>query len=50
MHVTIVFIELSGVRLRGEPCKSLFIDIDAELLIRCDHNIDSQIKFVTIDK
>lgn len=38
------------ILLSGKPSKSFFEDVDFERVHRCDSNIDSEVKFQTIDQ
>lgn len=50
MHILILLIDLTCVGLWGKSCQTLLEHIQAQWLIRSDHNINSQIEFMTIDQ
>jgi hypothetical protein len=50
MHVLIVLVNLGGICLTGESCQTLLEYIDSQRFITCDEDVDSKIKFVTVNK
>lgn len=50
MHILIVFVDLRSICLRCETGKTLLKHIDTQRLITSYKNIDSQIKFMSIDE
>lgn len=50
MHVLIVFVNLGGVSLTSKSCQTLLENIDSQWLIAGDEDVDSQIKFMTVNK
>lgn len=50
MHVAIVLVELGGVGLGGESGEAFLVDVDAQWLVRGHHNVDSQVKLVTVNE
>ena len=50
MHVLVVFVDLGGVGLTCKPRESFLENIDSEWLVARDKNVNSQIKFMAINK
>ena len=50
VHKFIIFVNVAGVGLRRKSSQSLFKHINFERLITCDEDVDSQIKFVTVNE
>ena len=50
VHIPVVFVELGRVALRCKPRQALLVAVNAQRLVARDHDIDAQIKFVTVDQ
>ena len=50
MHIFVVLIELRGVSFTCKPGQTLFVNVNPEWFVASDDNVDSEIKFVAIDK
>jgi len=50
MHILVVLVYLGGICLTSESRQTLLENIDPEWFITCDENVDSKIKFMTVNK
>lgn len=50
MHIPIILVEFCCVRLRGETCQALLVNVESQRLVTSDHNVYSKIEFVAVDQ
>ena len=50
MHVAIVLVKFGAVRFRGKSCETFLVNIHSQRLIRSDHYINTEVKFVAVDQ
>jgi len=50
VHILVLFVDLLSVSFWSKSSETLLEDVNPQRLIPCNHNINSQVKLVTIDK
>lgn len=50
MHVPIILVEFCSVSLGSETCETFLVNVKSQRFVASNHNINSQVKFVAVDK